>query len=167
MRFPLRLKVLLSLALAGLCLMGSLGALLPTLVVTRFDRQEERRMHADTLRVARALGTELESLGTYVLNWSAWDDTYAYVGRPTRAYEASNLIPGSFEAGRLNLIVFLNRQGDLVPITLSLFAYIGNNTTQWNAVMATAVVASVPAAVLLVLAQRYVAAGVTAGAVKD
>lgn len=61
----------------------------------------------------------------------------------------------------------LNRQGDLVPITLSLFAYIGNNTTQWNAVMATAVVASVPAAVLLVLAQRYVAAGVTAGAVKD
>ncbi len=36
-----------------------------------------------------------------------------------------------------------------------------------NAIMATAVVASVPAAVLLVLAQRYVAAGVTAGAVKD
>ncbi|WP_216324449.1 putative bifunctional diguanylate cyclase/phosphodiesterase [Deinococcus aestuarii] len=112
--FSLRLKVLLSLALAGLCLMGSLGALLPTLVVTRFDRQEERRMHADTLRVARALETELESLSTYVLNWSAWDDTHAYVQRPSRAYEASNLIPGSFEAGRLNLIVFLNRRGDLV-----------------------------------------------------
>ncbi|WP_102126960.1 putative bifunctional diguanylate cyclase/phosphodiesterase [Deinococcus planocerae] len=113
-RFSLRLKVLLALALAGLCLMGTLGALLPTLVVTRFNRQEERRMHADTLRVAEALGTELETLSTYVLNWSAWDDTYAYVGRPTRAFEASNLIPGSFEAGRLNLILFLNRRGDLV-----------------------------------------------------
>ena len=45
--------------------------------------------------------------------------------------------------------------------------YIGNNNQQWNAIMATAVVASIPAAVLLVLAQRYVAAGVTAGAVKD
>ena len=33
--------------------------------------------------------------------------------------------------------------------------------------MATAVIASVPAAILLVVAQRYVAAGVTAGAVKD
>ena len=33
--------------------------------------------------------------------------------------------------------------------------------------MATAVVASIPAAVLLVIAQQYVAAGVTAGAVKD
>jgi multiple sugar transport system permease protein len=61
----------------------------------------------------------------------------------------------------------LNRNGDLIPITLSIYNYIGNNTTQWNAIMATAVVASVPAAVLLVVAQRYVAAGVTAGAVKD
>ncbi|MCA5894557.1 carbohydrate ABC transporter permease [Isoptericola sp. NEAU-Y5] len=61
----------------------------------------------------------------------------------------------------------LNRNGDLVPITLGIYNYIGNNTTQWNAIMATAVVASVPAAVLLVVAQRHVAAGVTAGAVKD
>ncbi|WP_062466759.1 carbohydrate ABC transporter permease [Demequina maris] len=61
----------------------------------------------------------------------------------------------------------LARNADFVPITLSIYAYIGNNTTQWNAIMATAVVASIPAAVLLVFAQRYVAAGVTAGAVKD
>jgi len=61
----------------------------------------------------------------------------------------------------------LNRNGDLIPITLGIYHYIGNNTTQWNAIMATAVVASIPAAVLLVVAQRYVAAGVTAGAVKD
>jgi multiple sugar transport system permease protein len=61
----------------------------------------------------------------------------------------------------------LNRNGNLIPITLGIYNYIGNNTTQWNAIMATAVVASVPAAILLVVAQRYVAAGVTAGAVKD
>lgn len=35
------------------------------------------------------------------------------------------------------------------------------------AIMATAVVASIPAAILLVIAQRHVAAGVTAGAIKD
>ena len=33
--------------------------------------------------------------------------------------------------------------------------------------MATAVIASVPTAILLVFAQRYVAAGAIAGAVKD
>jgi multiple sugar transport system permease protein len=61
----------------------------------------------------------------------------------------------------------LDAGGDLRPITLGIYRYIGNNNQEWNAIMATAVVASVPAALLLVLAQRYVAAGVTAGAVKD
>jgi multiple sugar transport system permease protein len=53
------------------------------------------------------------------------------------------------------------------PITLGIYHYIGNNNQQWNAIMATAVVASVPATILLIIAQRYVATGVTAGAVKE
>ncbi|WP_426518302.1 carbohydrate ABC transporter permease [Diaminobutyricibacter sp. McL0618] len=61
----------------------------------------------------------------------------------------------------------LNSGGDLQTITLGIYKYIGNNNQEWNAIMATAVVASIPTAVLLVLAQKYVAAGVTAGAVKD
>jgi multiple sugar transport system permease protein len=61
----------------------------------------------------------------------------------------------------------LDGGGTHQPITLGIYHYIGNNNQQWNAIMATAVVASVPATVLLILAQRYVAAGVTAGAVKD
>ncbi len=61
----------------------------------------------------------------------------------------------------------LDGGGELRPITLGIYQYIGNNNQQWNAIMATAVVASIPATILLVLAQRYVAAGVTAGAVKD
>jgi multiple sugar transport system permease protein len=61
----------------------------------------------------------------------------------------------------------LDSGGSQQPITLGIYAYIGNNNQQWNAIMATAVVASIPATVLLVLAQRYVAAGITAGAVKD
>ena len=61
----------------------------------------------------------------------------------------------------------LDSGGTRQPITLGIYHYIGNNNQQWNAIMATAVVASLPAAVILVMAQRYVAAGVTAGAVKD
>jgi multiple sugar transport system permease protein len=61
----------------------------------------------------------------------------------------------------------LDQGGDHQPITLGIYHYIGNNNQEWNAIMATAVVASVPATLLLVVAQRYVAAGVTAGAVKD
>lgn len=52
------------------------------------------------------------------------------------------------------------------PITLGIYQYIGAHTNQWNAIMATAVLASVPAAVLLVVAQRHVATGATSGAIK-
>ena len=61
----------------------------------------------------------------------------------------------------------LDGGGDHRPITLGIYRYIGNNNQEWNSIMATAVVASIPSALLLVLAQRYVAAGVTAGAVKE
>ena len=61
----------------------------------------------------------------------------------------------------------LDAGGGRQPITLGIYHYIGNNDQQWNAIMATAVTASIPAAILLVLAQRYVAAGITAGSIKD
>lgn len=61
----------------------------------------------------------------------------------------------------------LDAGGAKQPITLGIYHYIGNNNQQWNAIMATAVVASIPATALLVLAQRYVSAGITTGAVKD
>jgi multiple sugar transport system permease protein len=52
------------------------------------------------------------------------------------------------------------------PVTLGLYTYIGAFVADWSSVMATAMMASLPAVVLLVIAQRYVAAGTTTGAVK-
>ncbi|OON82923.1 carbohydrate ABC transporter permease [Streptomyces tsukubensis] len=60
----------------------------------------------------------------------------------------------------------LNTTDDVKPITLSMYEYIGAHVSDWGAVMATAVVSAVPAAILLVLAQKYVAAGITGGSVK-
>lgn len=61
----------------------------------------------------------------------------------------------------------LDQGGTRQPITLGIYHYIGNNNQQWNAIMATAVIAAIPATALLTIAQRYVAAGITTGAVKD
>jgi multiple sugar transport system permease protein len=52
------------------------------------------------------------------------------------------------------------------PVTLGIYQYIGTYINDWSSVMATAVLASVPAVVLLLVAQRFVAAGVASGAVK-
>jgi multiple sugar transport system permease protein len=53
------------------------------------------------------------------------------------------------------------------PITVGIYRFVGNQSADWNGIMATAALASIPAAVLLVIAQRYVVAGMTSGAVKD
>ncbi len=76
------------------------------------------------------------------------------------------------------LFTFLGAWGDFLfaltltttpavrPITLGIYNYIGANVSQWGPVMATAVMASVPAGVLLILAQKYIAAGALGGAIK-
>jgi multiple sugar transport system permease protein len=62
----------------------------------------------------------------------------------------------------------LNHGGtDRQPITMGLYDYLGSQNQEWGPLMATAVLASIPTALLLMVAQRYIAAGVTAGAVKD
>ncbi|AOX47179.1 ABC transporter permease [Microbacterium sp. BH-3-3-3] len=52
------------------------------------------------------------------------------------------------------------------PVTLGIYTYLGTQVANWSAVMATAVLSSIPAILLLVLAQKYIAAGATGGAVK-
>jgi multiple sugar transport system permease protein len=75
------------------------------------------------------------------------------------------------------VFAFLNGWGDfifaltilngatIVPITLGIYNYLGNYSTDWGAVMASGVIALVPAAIMLVVAQRYIASGLTAGSV--
>jgi multiple sugar transport system permease protein len=62
-------------------------------------------------------------------------------------------------------LTVLNGTG-IQPITLGIYNYLGNYSTDWGAVMAAAVIALVPAGVMLVVAQRYIASGLTAGSVK-
>lgn len=62
--------------------------------------------------------------------------------------------------------VTLNTSGGVVPVTVGIYEFIGFQTTNWNAVMATSVLTSIPAILLLGVAQRFVSAGITAGSVK-
>ena len=85
------------------------------------------------------------------------------------------VVPGVVTAG---VFAFLFAWGDFIygltlstnntiqPISLSIYTYIGQFSDYWNNAMAVAVLASIPAAILLVLFQRYITAGLTAGALK-
>ncbi len=71
-----------------------------------------------------------------------------------------------FAWGDFLFALTLTTTQDVRPVTLGLYQYIGAYVNDWSSVMATAVLASLPAVLLLVVAQRYVSAGVTGGAVK-
>lgn len=60
----------------------------------------------------------------------------------------------------------LTTTDELRPVTLGIYQYLGTQVSNWSAVMSTAVLSSLPAILLLVLAQRFIAAGATGGAVK-
>lgn len=60
----------------------------------------------------------------------------------------------------------LTSKGTVVPVTLGIYTYLGTHVSNWGAVMSTAVLASIPAIILLLIAQKYIAAGATGGAVK-
>ncbi len=71
-----------------------------------------------------------------------------------------------FTWGDFLFALTLTTTSDVRPVTLGLYSYLGSYVNDWSAVMATAVIASLPAIILLVIAQRYIAAGATGGAVK-
>ncbi|WP_432548018.1 carbohydrate ABC transporter permease [Kineococcus sp. SYSU DK004] len=71
-----------------------------------------------------------------------------------------------FAWGDFLFALTLTTTPEVRPITLSLYNYIGTFVSDWSPIMATAILSSLPAIALLVVAQRYVAAGVTGGAVK-
>ncbi|UFR06705.1 carbohydrate ABC transporter permease [Streptomyces sp. Go40/10] len=60
----------------------------------------------------------------------------------------------------------LNTTDDVKPVTLGIYQYIGAHVGDWGSVMAASVLSAIPAAILLVLAQKYIAAGITGGSVK-
>ncbi|WP_150308767.1 carbohydrate ABC transporter permease [Planctomonas psychrotolerans] len=60
----------------------------------------------------------------------------------------------------------LTTTDEVRPVTLGIYQYLGTQVANWSAVMATAVLSSIPAIVLLVLAQKYIAAGALGGSIK-
>ncbi len=60
----------------------------------------------------------------------------------------------------------LSTNNTIEPVSLSIYTYLGQYNNAWNSAMAVATLASIPAAILLILFQRYITAGLTAGALK-
>lgn len=60
-----------------------------------------------------------------------------------------------------------NSKTEYMPLPIGLYAYFGRQEVIWNELMAASFVGIAPAVILIFLMQRYLVAGLTAGAVKQ
>jgi signal transduction histidine kinase len=57
---------------------------------------------------------EVNSLSDKSTDWAAWDDTYKFIDDKNQAYIKSNLVDQTFMGLKINLIIFLNNNGEFV-----------------------------------------------------
>jgi multiple sugar transport system permease protein len=63
--------------------------------------------------------------------------------------------------------ITFNQERSYQPLPAGLFEFIGYQTTTWNEMMAAAIVGVLPVMVIFLFLQKYLVAGLTAGAVKE
>jgi multiple sugar transport system permease protein len=96
--------------------------------------------------------------------WSAFLRVMLPIAAP--GIVTAGLFAFLFAWGDFLYALTLMTTNDIQPISLSMYASVGQYSTQWNNLMAIATLAALPAAFLLILFQRYIARGLTAGALK-
>jgi len=96
--------------------------------------------------------------------WSAFLRVIVPLTKPALATAAIF----TFLAGWNDLVfaLSLTTRDNFRPITAGLWAFVGNNVTDWNGVMALSTVAMLPPLVIFIFAQQYIISGLTSGSVK-
>ncbi|HDQ73407.1 MAG TPA: PAS domain S-box protein [Chloroflexi bacterium] len=103
----------------------AIGAIFATLVLVlyvvsrviligNFQELEEQYVHRDVERARSALFDEIAALDMMLFDWAAWDSTYDFIQDINTEYITSNLVDETFISTRLDLILFANRDGQIV-----------------------------------------------------
>jgi signal transduction histidine kinase len=79
-----------------------------------FDTLEREFAVADARRVRNEILREIDALGTFLWDWSSWDDTYDFAKTGNPGYIESNLPTETFDNQSLNAIIITDAQGRLV-----------------------------------------------------
>lgn len=74
--------------------------------------QEEARRDVD--RCLEGIKRDVEHLVVFARDWSAWDDTYAFMEDGNQAYITANLVPSTLVNNKLNLMVFARADGTML-----------------------------------------------------
>lgn len=110
----LRRKIILAVAGVVALFVIANHAIIAQLVFPTFVSLEQEQARRDMERVTAAIERENEHLGSFVFDWAAWDDTYAYIEDRNEDYADSNLGVWTFTDNSLNVIAYYDLNGSLV-----------------------------------------------------
>jgi signal transduction histidine kinase len=93
---------------------GVTAALADRLVLDSFRALERDEARSDLDRLVAALHAEQDRLKDSARDWAYWDDAYAFVGGSDPGFPERNLLPNTFEANRIAVMLFLDADGRVV-----------------------------------------------------
>jgi sensor domain CHASE-containing protein/putative methionine-R-sulfoxide reductase with GAF domain len=110
----LRNKTLISIGLTITFLVVLLYVSSRLILLDGFVRLEEQQVRQNLERVLNTIQNDVDALDAGTLDWAAWDDTYEFIVDGNPDYIDSNLVDEMFSHMRLNFVLYIDVQGDLV-----------------------------------------------------
>ena len=83
-------------------------------ILPSFETLEADLARTDMERARRAIERELDQLQTFSADWGNWLDTYDYMAGDNPAFIEENMTPVTLEAAGLDVVAFLDAEGQFV-----------------------------------------------------
>ncbi len=110
----LRKKTFLSILMATMFIMVVFGVLAKTVFINSYRELELDEIRSDVSHIVSTINNKEGNLAALTNDWSAWDDTYQFMLDGNQDYLDSNLVNGTFEGLGINIILFLDTEGNII-----------------------------------------------------
>jgi len=115
------------------------------ILLDNYAALEKQRAEVNVKRGLSALSNVLSELESTVSDWAAWDDTYTFIQDANEDYIESNLVDNTFVNLELNILLFINSEGNIVygkafnlnamhetPVSQELLNLLSANDSLWR-----------------------------------
>lgn len=110
----LRRKTLLASCLAVLLLLSVVTFSANYILLGGFADVETHETQSSLNRATTAVENELASLTAFLVDWAEWDDSYEFIAKQSPEYIKKNLTATTFQTQKLQLLVFLDAERNIV-----------------------------------------------------
>ncbi|XZN98427.1 MAG: CHASE4 domain-containing protein [Microcoleus sp.] len=106
-----------TLSIVGITIAGLTGVLYATsstILLRSLVKAEEQEATQVVQGVLNVFSQTADDFNSRFADWSAWDDTYAFIQNRNKEFIASNLVPEGLANLRVNIAIFVNTSGKIV-----------------------------------------------------